>query len=77
VAKVLLLVSVLAVAQQAIAVQLEAVVVALSGVMELVVLAVIADRLDHQVAMVALALEVVEMVVVATIWVVLLECQSF
>jgi hypothetical protein len=58
-----------------IAVLLEAVAVALSGVMALVVLAVIADRLDHQAVTVALA--VVEMVVVATTWVVLLECQSF
>jgi hypothetical protein len=60
-----------------IAVLLEAVAVALSGVMALVVLAVIADRLDHQAVTVALALAVVEMVVVATTWVVLLECQSF
>jgi hypothetical protein len=58
-----------------IAVLLEAVAVALSGVMALVVLAVIADRLDHQAVTVALA--VVEMVVVATTWVGLLECQSF
>jgi hypothetical protein len=86
--KEFLLVLVLAVAQQEIAVLLAVGAVVLSEAMghllviavlleavAVVVLAVIADRLDHQAVTVALA--VVEMVVVATTWVALLECQSF